>query len=314
MSSSENVPVDSSPSQADISPRQPWAAALFSVLCCGLGHVYCGRIGKGLLLLWLNCFAGMAVLLTLLWNPTPTHLLIAMLAFIAVTFGIWVYGVADAAGTARRTPLDYRLKDYNRWYVYIVLISLFIPLGVSAAFVVRDGIAEPFYCPAGSMLPTIQHGDRFLVNRLAYRSGPIRRGDVIVFVNPNNRAQKFVKRVVGLPGDTIAMENGVLSINGKPVEQSDISAQVGPTGSDARVCTETLGGKTYRILVDDEKAKSAEAPPREISPMKIPDGQCFVLGDNRDDSTDGRAFGPIPLTDVIGRAEFCYCPRWASIR
>ena len=314
MSSSETAPAGPSPDLSGLSPRQPWAAAVFSALCCGLGHVYCGRIAKGLVLLWLSCFAGVAVFLTLLWNPTPAHLLLSVLAAVAVTFGIWVYGLADAVKIARVAPVDYKLKDYNRWYVYAVLISLFIPLGVAAALVIRGGIAEAFYCPAKSMLPTIQLGDRFLVNRLAYRSLPIQRGDVVVFINPNNRFQKYVKRVVGLPGDTVAVEDGILSINGKPVGQSDISAQVAPPDSDGRICTETLGGKTYRILVDAPDADDGKTLTTDVPPTKIPNGRCFVLGDNRNRSKDSRTFGTIPLADVIGRAEFIYCPRWASIR
>ena len=313
MSSSETVPVSPSPDPSGICPRQPWAAAVFSALCCGLGHVYCGRIAKGLVLLWLSCFAGVGVFLTLLWNPTPAHLLLTVVVAVAVTFGIWLYGLADAVKIARGAPVDYRLKDYNRWYIYAVLISLFIPLGVAAALVIRGGIAEAFYCPAESMLPTVRRGDRFLVNRLAYRSLPIQRGDVVVFINPNNRFQKYVKRVVALPGDTVAVEDGVLSINGKPVAQSDISAQVASSDSGGKVCTETLGGRTYRVLVDAQNADLEKAPPTDLAPTKIPNGRCFVLGDNRNRSRDSRVFGTIPLADVIGRAEFVYFPRWASI-
>ncbi|MGQ0572297.1 MAG: signal peptidase I [Armatimonadota bacterium] len=141
-------------------------------------------------------------------------------------------------------------------------------------------IVQAFFIPSGSMEPTLRTGDRILVGKFAYRIWEIRRGDIIVFRYPLNPSKDFVKRVVGLPGERLAMKDGLVSINGRPL------GEVYPTalpGGD-RACSSNYG------------------------PEVVPVGSVFVLGDNRCNSEDSRFFGFVPIKNIIGRALTVYWP------
>jgi signal peptidase I len=161
--------------------------------------------------------------------------------------------------------------------------SLLVPLLVLALAlvlvfaVVRPFVAEAFYVPSGSMAPALQQGDRVLANKLAYRfSSEPAFGDLVVFMDPENPDQVHIKRVVGVPGDTVAIEGGVLRVDGEP--RSEPYRQ--------------------RRVTDDEF----------FGPAEVPEGHVFVMGDNRSDSVDSRSWGPLPREDVTGRVSFRFWP------
>lgn len=141
-------------------------------------------------------------------------------------------------------------------------------------------VVQAFYIPSGSMEPTLQIGDRMLVSKLSYRLSAIHRGDVIVFHYPLNPGKDFVKRGVGLGGETVELRDGVVLINNTPIKELYPTALA---GSD-RSCTSNYG------------------------PQKVPAGQLFVLGDNRCNSEDSRFFGFVPRDNVVGKALFIYWP------
>lgn len=141
-------------------------------------------------------------------------------------------------------------------------------------------IVQAFWIPSGSMEPTLQVDDRILVGKFSYRLGKIERGDVIVFHYPLNPGKDFVKRVVALAGETVELREGVVLIDGAPIEELYPTALAGGD----RACTSNYG------------------------PQKIPGGQLFVLGDNRCNSEDSRFFGFVPLQNVVGKALFVYWP------
>ena len=141
-------------------------------------------------------------------------------------------------------------------------------------------VVQAFYIPSGSMEPTLQIGDRILVSKFSYRLGPIRRGDITVFHFPLSPARDFVKRVVALPGETVELREGLVLINGKPL--SELYPTPLPGGD--RACTSSYG------------------------PKKVPEGQYFVLGDNRCNSEDSRFFGFVPAENVVGKALLVYWP------
>jgi len=148
------------------------------------------------------------------------------------------------------------------------------------SLVIITFVAQAFYIPSGSMEPTLQIGDRILVGKFSYRLRPIRRGDIIVFRYPLGPARDFVKRVVGLPGETVELREGLVLINGKPL--SELYPTALPGGD--RACTSTYG------------------------PKRVPTGQFFVLGDNRCNSEDSRFFGFVPAQNVVGKALLVYWP------
>lgn len=124
-----------------------------------------------------------------------------------------------------------------------------------------------------SMEPTLHSGEFVIVNRLAYRLGQPKVGDVIVFHPPTDPKQEYIKRVIGLPGDQVVISNKQVKING-------------------------------RVLVEPYLA----APPRYNSDWNVPIGSLFVLGDNRNNSSDSHSWGPVPMENVVGKAIFVYWP------
>lgn len=172
----------------------------------------------------------------------------------------------------------------GRWQILIMLIVAFdLVFGVIQPFV-----AEPMRVPSGSMAPTLQPHDSVLTNKLAYDFSPPERGDIAVFENPGEKGQnKLVKRVVGLPGDRIQVEDGVLLVNGAPPYEPYKKHRPGEPEPK-----------------NDRKAAAADA----YGPVTVPEGHVFVLGDNRNDSYDSRYLGPVPQENLIGEVTLLLWP------
>lgn len=217
-------------------------------------------------------------------------------------------GVAGTGGgQAVPTPL---LVDYARSFFPIFLIVL----------VLRSFLVEPFRIPSGSMMPTLLIGDFILVNKFTYGirlpvinakvidvSHP-QRGDIVVFRYPEDPATPFIKRIVGLPGDRVAYYDKTLYINGKPLEYKAIGPYTGVGAgepmSGALLAEEFIDSRNHQILVMPER------PSREVEAV-IPEGEYFVLGDNRDNSKDSRYWGTVPDENLIGKA-FVIWMNWDS--
>lgn len=199
---------------------------------------------------------------------------------------------------------------------------------VLIAIAAKTAIAEPYYVPSGSMEPTLQIGDELLATKFPYgyssASLPTfinlpdtkrflgalpRRGDVVVFRWPRDRAQIWVKRVVGLPGDRIAMHSGRLWINGtaaplKPDGFGQMETEDGSRQPIARFIETLPGNRQHTIF------KGAGFDPLDNTPdVIVPPGRVFVMGDNRDYSADSRVpisaggVGPLPVSDLVGRVD-----------
>jgi signal peptidase I len=180
-------------------------------------------------------------------------------------------------------------------------------------FLVRSFLVEAFKIPSGSMEHTLLPGDFLLVNKLVYgaqipftsRTLPAirkpRRGDVIVFQFPSDRTKNFVKRLVGVPGDTLAMENGVLILNGTPLEEPYVSHT--DPGDDPSA-DQFYWQRNY--IVRTAEARSDRPSRNNWGPLVVPDRNYFVLGDNRDNSLDSRYWGFVPDSLVRGRPMFVY--------
>jgi signal peptidase I len=153
---------------------------------------------------------------------------------------------------------------------------LLIGLAVVIALVVKAFLVQAFYIPTGSMEPTLAVNDRVLVNKLAYRLGDPERGDIIVFDAPpsarTDDVQELIKRVIGLPGETIESREGRIYIDGQLLEEP--------------------------YLTDEHRDNLGEP----IAPILIPEGHYFVMGDNRPNSQDSRFFGVISDDAIVGRA------------
>jgi signal peptidase I len=175
-------------------------------------------------------------------------------------------------------------------------VPILVLLALAVAIFIKTFLVQAFFIPSSSMEPTLMPGDRVLVNKLAYRFGDLSRGDVVVFQNPNEAQlpdrnavealvhwlgeglgfqqpenEDLIKRVIGLPGDTVEIRDHTVMVNDKPVTEPYLSQQV----------LDTMG---------------------DYGPVTVPDGELFVLGDNRGNSSDSRVIGFVPERNVVGRA------------
>ncbi len=250
----------------------------------------------------------------------PTFLVVAS----ALTGGIWLFDALflaprrrklaaaegaearEAETTVYKEPL---LVEYSRSFFPVIFVVL----------ILRSFLVEPFRIPSGSMMPTLLVGDFILVNKFSYgirlpvlnrkiiEIGDPQRGDPVVFRYPRQPQQDYIKRVIGLPGDTIYYKDKVLYINGLPMEQTPIGPYTG-IGSGERMTgsiklIENLDGVEHNILVHPlapNFANGCQVLAR--GPVTVPEGHYFVMGDNRDNSNDSRCWGFVPEKNLVGKA------------
>src|SRR5690606_996855 len=222
---------------------------------------------------------------------------------------------ALARGTSVREPI---VVEYAKSFFPILLLVLLI----------RSFLLEPFRIPSGSMMPTLLEGDFIFVNKFAYglrlpvvntkflELGDPQRGDVVVFRLPQDPSVNYIKRIVGLPGDVVNYDQGTkrLTINGEPVPIERVGPYDGPE-TNAEVVREHLGEHDHLALWKRNTYS-------EGGEWKVPDGHYFVMGDNRDNSQDGRVIGFVPDKNLVGRAVRIWMnwrwpseggPRWSRI-
>jgi signal peptidase I len=171
----------------------------------------------------------------------------------------------------------------------------------------RSALADWNDVPTGSMKPTIQEGDRVVVNKLAYdlkvpfttinivKWDDPERGDIVVLFSPVD-GTRLVKRVVAIPGDKVEMRDNQLFVNGRIAKQSPI-AEDSSDGSAVYVNDEDLYGHNHKVMLTPEIPAV-----RSFGPVTVPDGNYFVLGDNRDNSNDSRFIGFIERRRIVGKA------------
>lgn len=174
--------------------------------------------------------------------------------------------------TEEEQPINWKRFLLDVLETLVLAVVLYFGINAVSARVRVDGF---------SMRPTLQDGEYILINKLAYKLGEPMRGDIVVFVFPVNPEEDLIKRIIGLPGDTITVQDGVLSINGVVMDEPYINA-----------------------------------PPAYDGTWQVAQGELFVLGDNRNDSRDSHQWGLLPVGNVIGRAVLIYWPpeEWQVIR
>jgi signal peptidase I len=157
----------------------------------------------------------------------------------------------------------------------IVVIALVL------AFIIRTFIAEPRYIPSNSMYPTLETGDRLVVEKISYRFHPPIKGDIVVFEPPSqlilqgyDRSQAFIKRTIATAGQTVAVKNGTVYVDDRPLQEKYI----------------------------------AESPKYDLETVRVPEGSIFVMGDNRNNSNDSHIWGFLPQQNAIGHAVFRFFP------
>jgi signal peptidase I len=263
-------------------PRRLGAAVL-SFLAPGLGHLAIGHRVRGTawLLALLGCWMG-AIAAALAVKPG-----LAMTLFAAVLI-LKLAAPLDTLRLRRPSVLPgaaSMVLIVCGFFAYLLLLSV----GV------QTFVIEAFQTPSGSMYPTLQVGDHFFANKLTRQ---FRRGDVVVFRYPLSPDTKYIKRVVGVGGDTIELRHNQLLVNGQLAGLERVSEGCQLEGEDCSLWEEQLDGRGHRIATTRASVN--------YDPVTVPAGSYFVLGDNRDNSNDSRVWGFVPAAMVLGKASFIW--------
>jgi signal peptidase I len=280
-------------------PRRGWLAALLSIFWPGLGHLHIGQVRRALL-----AFAFYTVVVLLIYSSTwvPTGRLVFLVELLAVLPYLLIIIDAWRQGRRRR---DYVLRPFNRWWVYLSVIVAFAVMNATTQpFPTLLHSTSSFYFPSRSMGPTTLVGDYLIADTYAPRLVDVRRGDVILFLHDG---AVFMKRVAGVPGDSVAMDGGVLTINGKAIpHDQEATLQEGAISPE-----EAEGATLYRETWPDGRQvlvlqRGRSGPIDSFPAITVPESSYFVLGDTRHNSRDSRVFGFVGRDQLVGRASFIY--------
>jgi signal peptidase I len=227
-----------------------------------------------------------------------------MVSLVAITGLIWLLDKMIWAPNRFPGDKDPVIVEYAKSFFPIIL----------AVLVVRSFLVEPFRIPSASMVPTLHIGDFILVNKYNYGvrlpvintkvidvSKP-ERGDVVVFRYPPQPEIDYIKRVVGLPGDRVEYRDKTIYINGQVMKQTEREKGadlLGIVPIKNKVLSEQLGDKNHDIAI-------APGRQRVLVDHIIPDGEYFVMGDNRDNSSDSRFWGTVPEQNLVGKAFYIW--------
>ena len=256
---------------AEAGPRRPWLAGLLSLLATGVGQVYNGQWKKGVGFLLAEGLIALSMLR--FWTDFA-----AMALCVAILFGFNLFVAGEAFATARRLR-EYRRKPCNRWWVYGLCLLCSLAAGSGMEQLIKARFFRAYTSPSGSMLPTLRVGDRFMVEILGQSDAP-ERGDIVIFAAESTGDRDFVKRVVGLPGETVEIRARLVHVDNRLLSEPYVQH----TRMDSQPGRDTFG------------------------PLTLGEGEYFLLGDNREESYDSRWLGPIRRQAITGRALYVYFP------
>jgi len=283
---------NSAASLDDNHPRRPLVAALLSLALPGLGQLYNGELNKGLWLFLANVLIFVpGVTVAALYAPSALMLPLLIIC-VLLSLGVFIGTVADAWRGARARRIYVR----REWQTSGLYALLFLACNTWVYSLLVDTIrlhqVETFHIPNVSMEPGILRGD-FLFADKRYNcpncKSRVEAGDIGIFVYPNDRTLYYIKRVIGLPGDHIAIKGRAVSVNGESLTREEAAE------GERIVVTEKSGAHEWRARWKKDGAGA------ELD-ITVPPGQIFLLGDNRDFSMDSRKFGTVPLADLVGKA------------
>lgn len=271
-------------------PKEPLVALLLSVIFTGLGQIYAGRTRKGLVLLCISVTIPILASTYFLHPATKVYFYHLLLIPLAIGFALFV--LFDAYKSAKARNVEHNVeRKITRWKRILLIVGIlflifvFNPselLVLSMTHYVRTNVAQAFKVPVDSMRPTLIKGDRVLVDKAIYKRSEPQRGDLIVFKYPLAPEKTFLKRLIGLPGDTVEIKDGHLMINGSFLQAAGhwVALPYYNHGDYGQ------RGQTIQVLPD----------------------HYYVLGDNSAASADSRVWGFVPKQNLIGKAYKVYWP------
>lgn len=273
----------------NLKPKEPLLAVMFAVMITGLGQMYAGKIKRGILFFCIPLILAIPLILYILNPNTTTNPILLLLLILGVGYGIFV--IVDAYRCAKAYNISNNLTrniTAGKRILLIVGIIFFAfvlnPFKIVAKNIplyIRNNVAQAFKIPTKTMEPTLLQDDLILADKAIYKKSEPKRGDLIIFIYPEDTKKMFVKRLVGLPGETIEIKNGSILINGMVLTEP------------------SFANKYYYNRGDYAK---------EGQTITIPQDNYFVLGDNSAFSKDSRYWGFVPKKYIVGKAYKIYYP------
>jgi len=270
---------------AGTSRRRPWLAAVLNVVWPGVGYLYAGYGRRALLLLLLAPPVGAAIFLLPLVIPVPLANVVIPTVMMLALSALLAY---DAARAASAFNPDRPVPYFSRWYVCLAAVLLAGGLNMLWG---PTSFTKAYTCQGHAMELTVLPGDRVWVgkeahgwreavlDRVVFDARQPKRGEVVVFRFPRDRSVVFIKRIIGLPADMVEVRDNLVLINGAPLDEP------------------------YARFLSGASTRDSWGP------QIVPAASYFVLGDNRDVSSDSRAWGFVPHEDLIGRTAVVF---WSS--
>ncbi len=251
--------------------RKWWVAGLLSLVEPGLGQIYNGQARKGIFIILLQLLLIPVLMLSL--NSGYVLIYLGMMVF--ATLAYYVVVARDAIKCARNIGHEYQLKKYNKIPIYILIVVILTIFSTSLRLLIKNYYVQAYKIPAGSMEPTLLIGDHILVDRQMSARNP-NRGDLVIFEYPEDPSKDFVKRVVAVGGDNVAIKDKELYVNNKPVKES------------------------YSVHKEFDVIPANQNPRDNFGPVTVPVGSYFMMGDNRDRSYDSRFWGFVEKAKIKG--------------
>jgi signal peptidase I len=281
--------------------RRPWVAALFSLVLPGLGQLYAGHPAAAFAA-YLSTLGG-AAFMAAMWLWPPGGIIPVLLGFL-VAVGAYLAVMVHAWLLARRQARDFELRPYNRWYVYA---GVYLLVGVMLGSSLQDRLKqrlEAFRIPSAAMEPTLLIGDYLYVLKTPEARTNLEHGSVVVFDSVDEPGLKVIKRVVGLPGDTLMMSSGNLHRDGRALDEPYIIHLDQTRTEDLEQRNRMRSWQVAHTVAADTTSYAPDV--QDWGPLVVPPDSFFALGDNRDASYDSRYYGFIPANRVIGRPRIIY--------
>ncbi|MCB1386979.1 MAG: signal peptidase I [Nitratireductor sp.] len=292
----------------NIRPRRVWLALL--LLLTGAHYLYLGRPIRFIaftlisLTIWIVLFDGLNGLLA---RP------VGGVFILAAGFLVPLVVIVDTIILAVRQK-NYEIQSYNRWWVYALTLLLLTLANIAIPGLLRSDFAagyavRQFRSAALSMAPQLTIGDRFWADMRAFETDRPARGDIVVFAFGGDENQIWVKRVMGLPGETIQLRDGAVLINGTPLAREKTNCPPDfRQFEDNPLCYLEKSGEGMRQWVTADLKADSVADNTQV--FEIPENHYFLLGDNRDNSLDSRFdVGFVPAEDILGRASYIFWSR-----
>jgi len=267
--------------------RNPIVAAFLSFFAPGVGQLYNGQFLKGILFICADF-----VLLFLLFRLGLHHKLAGLLAGLIFLICVWIFMITDAFLGARKRK-EYILKPYNKVYIYILIIMLLnstmlIPTKFLSEKILGFGAHQ---ISTGSMEPALSIKDYLISDLTYFKNNELQRGDLVIFQYPKDLSKDFLKRIIALEGEKIEIKDKQVYINDEPITE-DYKVH-----NDERIYKRSENYRYDDLIMDN------------FGPEIVPSGHCFVLGDNRDNSSDSRYWGFLPVKNIKGKPLYIY---WAK--